>query len=227
MENSGLSEQLILFLASFSGFTAYMVILGVLLACGFGVPIPEDITLIAAGVLAGLGKISVTGAYLVGFFGVLAGDSILFFIGRKFGKRAFEWPLFRKFFTPDRIHRAEKHIRKRARMICFIARFLPGLRAPIYLTSGAMGVKPSIFLFQDGLAALLSVPLWIFLGQMAGENLEFALEKAKELQLFIFGGLALFFGFLVYKYIRKKKASKTPRVTDTQNEKVLIDSDRA
>ena len=82
MEATGFSAKLLAFLSGFSGVTAYAIILGVLLACGLGVPIPEDITLIAAGLLAGLGKISLTGALIAGMVGVLAGDSFLFFLGR-------------------------------------------------------------------------------------------------------------------------------------------------
>ena len=54
MEPASFSTKLIAFLSAFSGGTAYAVILGLLLICGLGVPIPEDITLIAAGILSGL-----------------------------------------------------------------------------------------------------------------------------------------------------------------------------
>src|SRR5690606_27885433 len=110
MENSGLAYTLLAFFTGLAGWQAYVIIILVLLACGFGLPIPEDITLIAAGILAGTGKISVMGAYLVGFFGVLAGDTILFSIGKKYGRRAFTWPVFRKIFTPKVIAKAEKRI---------------------------------------------------------------------------------------------------------------------
>src|SRR5680860_604710 len=56
VEHTKFSVKLIMFLSDFSGITAYAAILGILLACGLGVPIPEDITLIAAGILAALGN---------------------------------------------------------------------------------------------------------------------------------------------------------------------------
>lgn len=210
MEKSGLSTTLLTFFASLSGGPAYAAIMGVLLACGLGVPIPEDITLIAAGILAGMGQINIAGAYIVGYFGVLIGDAILFFIGRKFGRRVFHWPLFSKLFTPARIQQAEDRIQKNAKLVCFVARFLPGLRAPIYLTAGILKVKPSVFLFQDGLAALLSVPIWIYLGQMVGEDFDLALEKAKEFHMVILGLLAIFIIFyLIRRYIKKKRSKNT------------------
>lgn len=201
MEKTGLTASILAFFTSLSGTTAYLSIFGILLACGLGLPIPEDITLIAAGILAGSGKIHVTGAYVVGYLGVLIGDAFLFFLGRKYGRAVFEWPLFKKLFTPERVEKAEGRIQKNANAVCFIARFLPGLRAPIYLTAGVLKVKPSIFLFQDGLAALLSVPIWIYLGQWAGENSDLALEKAKEFHLYIF---AFIFVFILFYFLKKK-----------------------
>jgi membrane protein DedA with SNARE-associated domain len=210
MENSGLSTTLLTFFASLSGFPAYAAILGVLLVCGLGVPIPEDITLIAAGILAGMGQISVAGAYIVGYFGVLIGDAFLFFLGRKYGRRVFHWPIFSKLFTPARIQQAENRIQKNAKLVCFVARFLPGLRAPIYLTAGILKVKPSVFLFQDGLAALVSVPIWIYLGQKVGEDFELALQKAKEFHMVIFAVLAVFIIiYLIRRYFKKQKSKNT------------------
>lgn len=205
MEKTGLAASILAFFTGLSGTSAYLTIFGILLACGLGVPIPEDITLIAAGILAGTGKISIYGAYVVGYLGVLVGDTFLFFLGRKYGRAVFDWPFFKKIFTPERVVKAEARIQKNANAICFIARFLPGLRAPIYLTAGVLRVKPAIFLFQDGLAALLSVPIWIYLGQWAGENSELALQKAKEFHLYIFAFIILFIIF----YLLKKKFKKT------------------
>lgn len=156
-----MATHLIEFLQGFDGFTAYAVILGLLLVCGLGIPLPEDITLIGAGILAALGSISLPGALLAGFFGVLVGDAMLFTLGRRYGRAVFDLPGARRIFTPTRIALAEKKVLNNSRFICFTARFLPGLRAPIYLTAGVMGVRPMTFYVLDGLAALLSVPFWV------------------------------------------------------------------
>jgi membrane protein DedA with SNARE-associated domain len=212
MENATFSHQFIEFLSSFNGPTAYATIFGILFACGLGLPIPEDITLIAAGMLAAAGTISLPGAYVVGYFGVLAGDALLFMAGRKYGKRVFEkWP-FNKFMTPERIHQAESWIHGWAKTVCFVARFLPGLRAPIYLTAGVLRVKPSIFFLQDGLAALLSVPLWVALGHWFGSNIDLALEVAKRFQIGILVVVTLFIvGIVIYKKWMNKKSSNAPK----------------
>jgi len=211
MENATFSHQVINYLSTLNGPVAYGTIFAVLFACGLGLPVPEDITLITAGVLSSAGSISLPGALIVGYFGVLIGDSILFFAGRKYGRNVFKLPLFRRVFTPDRIQLAEARIQRNAKMICFMARFLPGLRAPIFLTAGVMKVRPSIFILQDGLAAIISVPIWIFVGHWFGENIDPAIKIAKRLQLGLFIALVLVVGIYFLRRRGQKKVAPHQR----------------
>jgi len=208
------SLSLIAFLTSFSSWEAYAVILGVLLACGFGLPLPEDITLVSAGVLSALGTISLPGALLVGFTGVLAGDSILFFLGRKFGHKVFKLPGFKRVFTEHRIRLAEQKVVTNSKFICFTARFLPGLRAPVFLTAGLLGVRPLVFFVLDGMAALISVPTWIVVGWYFGHNIHSALAAVKEVEGYILAGLVvLIVGYVIWKRHRTlliARKSSTP-----------------
>lgn len=55
--------------------------------------------------------------------------------------------------------------------VLFVARFLPGLRSPIFLTAGMTRRIPFWrFLLLDGLAALISVPVWVYLGYFGAYN---------------------------------------------------------
>ena len=82
---SSLAHSLIEFLANLDGYTAYGAILGLLLVCGLGIPVPEDVTLLGAGVLAALGSVTLTGAIIAGFTGVIIGDAFMFTLGRIYG----------------------------------------------------------------------------------------------------------------------------------------------
>lgn len=200
-------EKLILSLSQLEGLHAYSAIVGLLLICGLGVPLPEDITLLAAGVLSALGSISLWGAMVAGFFGVLAGDAFLYTIGRIYGRRAFTLPVIRTIMTPRRIALAERKIMRNSKFICFIARFLPGLRSPIFLMAGIMGVRPLVFYGLDGLAALISVPFWVYIGHWLGENIDTALAMAEKVQLSVFGAVA----FLILTYFIYRRVSKRRR----------------
>ena len=77
------------FLISFFTDYGYWAVLFVLIICGFGVPIPEDITLVSGGVIAGLYPESVNSHLMlvVSMIGVLAGDSTMYWLGRIYGTR--------------------------------------------------------------------------------------------------------------------------------------------
>lgn len=207
---SSFSYKLLAFLTSFSSWQAYIVILFVLFSCGMGIPIPEDLTLITAGVLAGLGTISLPGAIIIGLIGVMAGDSFMFFMGRKFGHKVFKLPGFRRLFTEKRIRKAEEKILNNSKFICFVARFLPGARSAVFLSSGTMGVPFWVFFTLDGLAALISVPFWVVLAWYFSQNLEKALSLAKKFQFYIAVGVGIvILTYVLIKKIRSAAPSKS------------------
>jgi membrane protein DedA with SNARE-associated domain len=179
-----------------SGGQSLAVVLGLLGLCGLGLPMPEDIILISAGYLVSLGKFPMSTAIVAGMVGVLSGDALLFFVGRRYGRALLERPWLLRWFSADQIANASDRIRSNARFICFIARFLPGLRSPIYLVSGTMGIAPSTYLLQDGLAASLSVPFWVVFGWYFGASIDAALQRARDVQVFV--GLAAIIAVVVY-----------------------------
>lgn len=157
---------------------AYLVVFGVLLACGLGVPLPEDITLIAGGYTVylahqhGLSSPQLIPMIVVGFFGVLTGDVVLFSLGRWLGPRATRiWP-FRKILSPKRMRRARRFFRQYGAWTAFIARFAAGLRAPFFLLAGSMGMRRRTFIIADGAAALISVPLLVWASWRFGAHLD-------------------------------------------------------
>lgn len=207
MDIAALVEQLVTYITSLSGLTAYAVILGILFACGMGVPIPEDITLVSAGILAGIGNVSLLGAMLVGFFGVMFGDAFLYTIGRVYGRKVLDAPVIRNILTPQRVAMAEKKVLENSGFICFTARFLPGLRSPVFLMSGVLGVRPTVFYGLDGLAALISVPFWVLVGWWFGKNIDEALAFAQSMQKYVIAGLVVAFAtYFGYRYWKKRKS---------------------
>ena len=69
------------------GAMAYLSIFAVLVACGLGVPLPEDISLILGGFLVYKGVAHLWGMVAVGFVGILVGDSLIYLAGRRVGLR--------------------------------------------------------------------------------------------------------------------------------------------
>ena len=54
----------------------YIAVFVMLLICGFGVPVPEDVTLVTGGVIAGLGYADPHLMFAVGMAGVMIGTCL-------------------------------------------------------------------------------------------------------------------------------------------------------
>lgn len=201
-------------LVSFFTDYGYLAVLFVLIICGFGVPIPEDITLVSGGIIAGMypEQVNVHIMLVVSMFGVLFGDSTMYWLGRIYGARILRVRFIRKFLTVQRLRMVRDKFDQYGNRVLFIARFLPGLRAPIYMVSGVTRrVSYLRFVLLDFLAAIISVPIWVYLGYYGAHKRDWLMEQIKTGQTGIYiliGALALFISWKVYKAKKAKHQAK-------------------
>jgi membrane protein DedA with SNARE-associated domain len=144
----------------------YLGVAAVFLLCGIGLPLPEEIVLLAAGYVCAKFP---DHAQLVPMMGwcagaILLGDVIPFSMGRIFGVRLLRLRWLRYFITKQRLATFDRWFRQRGDLVIVISRFLAGLRIVAFFTAGAMKMRWSRFLFLDGLGIILMVPLLIWLG---------------------------------------------------------------
>jgi membrane protein DedA with SNARE-associated domain len=191
----------------------------ILILCGLGLPVPEDIVLVAAGALGVIEERPWLQVSAVMYGGVMAGDSIVFLAGRHLGWRLLDSKWFQRLLPPAKQSRVRDLFDKYGSFVLFVGRFLPGLRSPIFLTAGSMKVRYWKFFLFDGLAALISVPVFVWLGHWLW--LEFG-EDLSELNRMIHRthslGLLMaltivVLGLLVLWYqVRRKRAAKASDV---------------
>ena len=202
-------EDLFFQLTNLHGGLGILAVFGVLLLCGIGLPVPEDIPLISAGYLIHLHQTTWVIALLVCMLGVLAGDTIIFWFGKRLGKRLLRSRLVMFFTTPKRIIKVKAYYRKYGPKIIIVGRFLPGLRAPIFFVAGSSGVRYPKFITFDGAAALVSVPLWLFIGSTFGNEIDSLLaeiQRVKTIAFAVLGGIVLL--YVVYIVWKAKVSSK-------------------
>jgi membrane protein DedA with SNARE-associated domain len=191
-------ERLVDMLGGHGLHVGYGFVFFVLVLCGFGLPMPEDVVLATGGVLAWLAsdldRVTLGGMLrdegllamiAVGLAGIVAGDSIIFLAGRRFGHRIADVRALRRIITPAKLEAVEKHIRRRGNLVVVVARFLPGLRAPTFFTVGHARMPLWEFLLFDGAAALVSAPLWICLGFWLGSDLQALAREASRFSHYI------------------------------------------
>ena len=189
----------------------YPGILLLLLLCGLGVPIPEDITLVTAGFLAAQGAGRIDIAILISIVGVLAGDCMLFGIGHRYGRDVQGWPLIGRVLTDTRIEKARWAYREYGGSMIFASRFLAGVRAAFHLAAGMLGVPFWKFVIYDGLASLVSVPLIVSAGWYYSDDIEKLLKWEHRGQWIIVSIIVLIVGALAgYHRWRKKHPQPLP-----------------
>ncbi len=155
----------------------YVAVFIALMICGAGLPLPEDITLVAGGVIAGLGYANVHAMFALAMFGVLLGDSAIFLLGHHYGARILQWRFVARVLTPERYAKVQEKFDRYGNRMLFFARFLPGMRTTVYLTAGTTHrVSFLRFLLIDTLAALISVPFWVYLGYFGADNHEWLVK---------------------------------------------------
>jgi membrane protein DedA with SNARE-associated domain len=172
----------------------YIAVFIALMICGAGLPLPEDITLVAGGVIAGLGYANVHAMFALAMFGVLLGDCAIFLLGHHYGARILQWRFVARVLTPARYASVQDKFHRYGNRMLFIARFLPGMRTTVYLTAG-MTHRVSFlrFLLLDATAALISVPFWVYLGFFGADNHEWLVKWVRRGQssLWILVGILL------------------------------------
>jgi membrane protein DedA with SNARE-associated domain len=155
----------------------YVAVFIALMICGAGLPLPEDITLVAGGVIAGLGYANVHAMFALAMFGVLLGDAAIFMLGHHYGARILQWRFVARVLTPERYAKVQEKFDRYGNRMLFFARFLPGMRTTVYLTAGTTHrVSFLRFLLIDTLAALISVPFWVYLGFFGADNHEWLVK---------------------------------------------------
>ncbi len=200
------------FLLNFHGPTPYLIIFGVLLICGLGLPVPEDIILIAAGLTAYYGLTDLVPMIAVSYLGVMIGDSIIFFLGAKYGRKLTKKWIFHKLLPDDRLNMVKAKLHQRGNKLIFAARFMPGLRAPIFFSAGTLHLPYRVFAFYDGMAALISVPLIVWAVYHFGDDLDQIVRVIKRAEhgilLVIFSviGVVVFKWWMTHRRLRTQKA---------------------
>lgn len=195
------------FLEAFFVEYGYAAVFFVLVICGFGVPIPEDLTLVTGGVISGMGYTNPHMMFAVGMLGVLVGDGVMFAAGRIWGQKILRFKPIARIMTPKRYAQVQEKFDKYGNRVLFVARFLPGLRTAVFVTAGiSRKVSYLRFIIMDGLAALISVPIWIYLGEYGAHNIDWLMAKMHSLQSGIFVILGI--GAAVVAWIWWKKRQR-------------------
>ncbi len=207
-----MSEFLLHLLTSAHGTFAYTLVFGFLVACGLGLPLPEDVALVTGGYLSFIGAANLWLMLAFALSGILVGDLLVYAAGHRYGQELAHAHWLHRYLTDDKIKRVEAYFAKYGQGLVVAARFLPGLRVVTYFSAGASEMGAWRFLLFDALAACVSAPLWIFIGRRLGRRLNHALVWVSRFHWALMGIAAVLgIGLLIFILRRNGSASAVKR----------------
>lgn len=150
----------------------YLFLFGWVLIEQLGLPLPAMPVLLAAGVLAGLGKMSFGAAILLAVAACLIGDVIWFWLGRRYGGSVTRI-LCRMSFEPDNcVRKTSDAFTKHGPVALLLAKFFPGIGTVSIPLAGSSGMRWLPFLLYDLGGSLLYVIAWAGIGLALANSAE-------------------------------------------------------
>ncbi len=197
------------FFLNYLGQYHYIGFFILLLLCGVGLPIPEDLVIVTGGYFAHTGQAKLIPTFIVVYTGAISGDFILYWVGRRFGKEILSHKRLTWFFTPKRIKAINYYFHRYGNRTLFFGRFMVGLRSTIFLSSGAFKIPFRRVVLFNGIAASFSVSFVCFLGYYFGDRIDQVLYWLKRLEHWIglVVGIAIgIFLVWIFRFFKKQES---------------------
>lgn len=174
--------------------------------------ISEDLACVAAGLLIRGQQLGALAGILACTTGIFIGDLGLWLIGRVFGRRVLTWTWVRKRLPAERVDALATWFDERGWRAVISARFVPGLRLPVYVAAGIVGRRIDRFLLWAAMAVLLWTPLLVLLVAAFGTAILTPLERLLGAGWWSWATAVLALGFAIQLAVRSSTKSGRSRM---------------
>jgi len=184
----------------------YLVLFLWVLLEQLGLPVPSFPILLAAGALAGSGRLTLRTALLVAVLPALISDTFWFFFGRQRGKAVLRW-ICRISLEPDScVRRTEDVFIRQGAKSLLVAKFIPGFGTVASPLAGVSLMPLHRFALFDALGIVIWTGCYIGLGYVFTDQLEDIAGYALRLGEFLFVILVgILMAYVGYKYVQRRK----------------------
>jgi membrane protein DedA with SNARE-associated domain/rhodanese-related sulfurtransferase len=186
------------------------VVLGLVLASGAGLPLPAPLILLAAGVLAGEGRLSLAAVIAGSVLALLATDLLWYQLGRWRG-RSILGLLCRISLEPDScVQRTEDLFSRYHGAALLVSKFVPGLKTAAPPLAGLIEMPLGAFAFYGGAGSLLWSAAFVLPGYLFSERIANAVPVGR----WVAAAFSLAFAaWLGWKVVQRRRTSQVGRVT--------------
>lgn len=178
-----------------------------------GVPVPAMPLLLAAGALAGAGRMSYLASLLFAMLGAVVADSVWFQLGRRKGIKILQL-LCRISLEPDScVRRTEGIFSRQGARSLLVAKFLPGLGLVTPPLAGIFRMRFRRFLLFDAIGSMLWAGAFLGLGYVFAGQIELVAARLASL-----GGwlvvliLASLAGYIGSKFVARQRFLRELRI---------------
>ena len=197
------------FLQSLQGLPAYALMFALLFGCGVGLPMNEDIVLLAAAALTLKGVMDPVPLMVVAWFGLVGGDALVFHWGHRFGTRLLRMRFFARMVPEARLQTMQATMRHYGPAYIFVVRFMPGVRTALFLAAGSLKMPYRHLFIYDGIAALIELPLLVYGVRYVGGRWEEILALIHRFQGIIVPAIVvLLLAMWLYRRFKSKEVPK-------------------
>lgn len=150
--------------------TGYIGLFVFIVLTGFGLPLPEELAVVTAGVMAARGQLEAIPALVVCMVAALLGDCAVYGLGRFAGRAGgrFRWLLPK--VSDERLQATQALLHRHGFMILLVARFLVGFRFAVYLAVAASRLSFLRFVLLDSVCVVAVVGSFFALAHVFGER---------------------------------------------------------
>lgn len=191
----------------------YMVVLGWVFVEQVGIPVPAMPLLLAAGALAGLGRLNLFVALLFAVLGALAADSVWFQLGRHRGLKILQLVCQISLEPDSCVRRTEGIFSKQGARSLLVAKFFPGLGIVTPPLAGIFRMRYWRFLAFDAMGSLLWAGVFLSLGYAFSGQIEQLAAHLASLGGWLLVLIAgAFVAYIVYKFVARQRFLRELRI---------------
>jgi membrane protein DedA with SNARE-associated domain len=210
---------------------SYLGIFLLMVLTGCGLPVPEEVFIIGAGVLSANGELRPEFAFAACLLGALVGDAAMYAIGYRYGHGFLRLhPKLSKFVGANREEYFERAVERHGFKVLLLARFMVGVRGPVYLAAGVVRMPFLKFLLWDLVCATLVVGAFFALAFFFGAEIADLLTDAEVGLTVIVVIVATVVVFVALRRHRRRlleqvivSAGETPTAEEIANESNDVD----
>jgi membrane protein DedA with SNARE-associated domain len=149
-------------------------------------------------------------ALIVVFTGMMTGDFLTFFLGRKYGHKVVTLKIFHRILSPQRLSSLENAFNRRKFLYILFGRYLG---SSVFLVAGILRMPYLWFLGLDIVSSFLAIGLFVGAGYLGGRSIRVLKRDFTRIEHWgILLAVVLLAAYLCFNYFKARRGRHHPGI---------------